>query len=353
MALSQERNTPARAGGVRAYPVAAGVTIWSGSLVGVESGYARPARANAASVAVGRARSTVVNTTGGNGGVSVEVEQGTFCWDNSAGGDEVTQAHVGSGAYAADDCTVAATTGGGTRPHAGVVVAVDAQGVWVETVSAVASVVLASGVRFAAAEGDIDTAEGRLDTAEGRLDTAEDDIDAVEGRLDVVEAVPTRRTLLHLGAPAAPAGLHAAYAGGQGVINDVSGPWSAIGLPARALQTVGSAGCATGVMTVTGTGQDGAALEEDIAFSASTTTKGTKAFATVTKVETDTDPGEGATVTLQTGPGLGLGGPVTAIHALAVGGVVEAAVLSAPADGVVEPTTAPNGTRVYLVQVTR
>ncbi len=53
---------------------------------------------------------------------TVQVEYGTFGWENSgAGADFISNANVGQVAYVVDDQTVALTSGGGTRGPAGVI----------------------------------------------------------------------------------------------------------------------------------------------------------------------------------------------------------------------------------------
>lgn len=76
---------------------------------------------------------TVDNSYGNNGDKLVVVRPGIYAWKNSSGADAVTQADVGSTCYVVDDETVAKTDGGGTRSAAGVVIAVDQDGVWVRT----------------------------------------------------------------------------------------------------------------------------------------------------------------------------------------------------------------------------
>lgn len=137
-ALAAARNTPSFASlGFASYPLADNVKIYQGALVVLSAGYAQPATSAVGLVAVGRARTTVDNTVTGHtlGGLSVEVEQGTFRWVN---GDSIAQAQVGARAYMTDDQTVAKTAG--TKSVAGIITAVDSSGVWVHTSQATAEV---------------------------------------------------------------------------------------------------------------------------------------------------------------------------------------------------------------------
>jgi hypothetical protein len=133
MALTEDRDTPSRDGRRFSYPVAATKLIYAGSIVVLNAtGYAEPATAAVAKKALGRACAQVDNSAGANGDLSVEVEEGVFRYSNSAGGDEVTLAEVGSACFLVDDGTVAKTSAGGTRSVAGYIRDVDANGVWVE-----------------------------------------------------------------------------------------------------------------------------------------------------------------------------------------------------------------------------
>lgn len=133
MALTKDRNTPMRDGGRITVPVAAAALIYAGSLVALHAGEAKPAATATGRRTLGRAHAQADNSDGDAGDINVDVDRGIFRWANSAGGDEVALADIGSTAYVVDDQTVAKTDGGGTRSPAGTVVDVDAQGVWVLT----------------------------------------------------------------------------------------------------------------------------------------------------------------------------------------------------------------------------
>lgn len=132
-ALTQDRNTPARAGGQLNMGVAATKKIFSGSLVARDAnGYATPGATAATLLGAGRAEEYVDNTAGANGAVSVLVSKGVFRFGNSAAGDLITIADIGNDCYIVDDQTVAKTNGGATRSVAGKVFDVDSDGVWVK-----------------------------------------------------------------------------------------------------------------------------------------------------------------------------------------------------------------------------
>lgn len=136
-ALSTERLTPQFAGSSGplpaklSLPVAASTKIYAGSLVVLNAGYAAPATAALGLVAVGKALSTVDNSSGSAGDLSIEVQIGAFRFENSTSGDAIAQANVGAICYLADDQTVALTSNAGARSVAGQIVSLDSSGVWV------------------------------------------------------------------------------------------------------------------------------------------------------------------------------------------------------------------------------
>jgi hypothetical protein len=136
MAASAEVNTPKYDGGavpeLLSLPMAA-VKIWKGSLVAVNAtGYATPAATTAGLVVLGRAEDTVDNSAGAAGDLNINVRRGVFRFTNSSSTGALTQADVGKVCYVVDDVTVSRLDAG-TRPIAGKVIAVDSNGVWVET----------------------------------------------------------------------------------------------------------------------------------------------------------------------------------------------------------------------------
>lgn len=130
MPLSTARNTQERVGDVQGFPVAAATTIFQGSLVALNAGYAAPGATATGRIAVGRAEETVTAVVAGD--AQVRVKRGTFKFANSSAGDLIGQADVGADCYIVDDQTVAKTNGTNTRSRAGKILGVDADGVWVQ-----------------------------------------------------------------------------------------------------------------------------------------------------------------------------------------------------------------------------
>lgn len=132
-ALSAPRNTPALLGDARSLPLGANAKVYAGGMVQVTAAaFGAAASATAANVTLGRAESTVDNTGGVDGAVSVKVRRGIFRYNNSANADLITRASIGKPCYVVDDQTVALTSNSNARPVAGTIFDVDAQGVWVE-----------------------------------------------------------------------------------------------------------------------------------------------------------------------------------------------------------------------------
>ena len=133
MALAKDRDTHRRNGDQFSDPVAAATTIHAGALVQLNAaGDAVPASATAANVTRGVAEAAADNSAGVAGAVSVNTRRGVYHFANSAAADEITRADINSDCYVVDDETVAKTDGAATRPVAGVIRDVDANGVWVE-----------------------------------------------------------------------------------------------------------------------------------------------------------------------------------------------------------------------------
>ncbi|MBN8917746.1 MAG: hypothetical protein J0I31_19285 [Rhizobiales bacterium] len=133
VALTSDRNTPARSGDIREFPVAAGAVIYAGALVALNaSGYAVPAATATTLKVVGRAEQAVDNTGGAAGAVTAKVGAGIYRFGNSTSTDAIADTDIGADCYAVDDQTVAKTSGSSTRSVAGKVFDVDALGVWVK-----------------------------------------------------------------------------------------------------------------------------------------------------------------------------------------------------------------------------
>lgn len=132
-ALASDRNTPERDGKSFSFAVAAAAKIFAGALVCLNAtGYAVKGATATGLKAQGRAEEQVDNTSGADGALSIKVAKGVFRFANSAAGDAITAAEIGSTCYIVDDQTVAKTDGTGTRSAAGKIVDVDVNGVWVQ-----------------------------------------------------------------------------------------------------------------------------------------------------------------------------------------------------------------------------
>lgn len=125
-----ERNTMSRDGQQFSYPVADDATINAGNVVVMAAGVAREASVAVGQVAVGVADNTVTADGASPVAARVSVRAGTFLLDNDAA-DPVSLADVGADCYLTGPASVARTDGGGTRSRAGIIRAVDADGVWV------------------------------------------------------------------------------------------------------------------------------------------------------------------------------------------------------------------------------
>jgi hypothetical protein len=133
-AISAERDTARKGKGNEplSYPVAASTKIWKGTQVALNaSGYLVPVTAAAGLVVIGRSNQTADNSTGANGAINCEVEEGTFLWENSASTEAITIAEIGDLCFGVDNQTVAKTSGSNARSVSGIVQDVDSSGVWV------------------------------------------------------------------------------------------------------------------------------------------------------------------------------------------------------------------------------
>ena len=132
-ATVNDRNTAMKDGEVRVVPVAANTKIPGGTIVCVNAaGYAVPGIADTTLAYLGRAEELADNTGGALGAMNVQVRcSKTFKWANSVA-DAVTQASLGRACYVEDNQTVAKTNGTNTRTLAGIVVQIDADGIWVK-----------------------------------------------------------------------------------------------------------------------------------------------------------------------------------------------------------------------------
>lgn len=102
-------------------------TLLQGTFAVWNAGYLAPGTTATGLVPAGRVKKTSVNA-GADGAVTAEVEPGIFRWEN---GDSIVQADVGKRGYVGDNQTVYKDPTG--RSLMGLIVFVDALGVWVAT----------------------------------------------------------------------------------------------------------------------------------------------------------------------------------------------------------------------------
>lgn len=141
VALTANRNTPERTLAELSGVLGASQTIYAGALIMRNaSGQLIRGATTTGSFGVGRAAEEKVSTTADV--TPLRVARGCFRFDNSAAGDLITQADIGTVCYIVDDQTVAKTSGTNTRSPAGIVEAVDATGVWVRFDEALTRAVL-------------------------------------------------------------------------------------------------------------------------------------------------------------------------------------------------------------------
>jgi hypothetical protein len=131
-ATTADRNTPYKDGEIIPVPVEANTVIRAGVLICANAnGNAVEGSAATTLTYLGRSEASVDNTGGAAGAVFVQVRRGLlFNWANATD-DPVTPASRGKLCYVEDNQTVAATTGNNTRSPAGIVLGLDASGVWV------------------------------------------------------------------------------------------------------------------------------------------------------------------------------------------------------------------------------
>lgn len=139
--LTSDRNTPRAEGDERTGTLGLNQQIFAGAiLMRNAAGDLIEGATATGSFGVGVAQERVVSTTAGL--TPIRYRPGTHRFANSAAGDLITKADIGTVCYIVDDQTVAKTNGTNTRSPAGVVDMVDAQGVWVRFDEALARAVL-------------------------------------------------------------------------------------------------------------------------------------------------------------------------------------------------------------------
>lgn len=135
MQITAPIDTPVRSGETINLPVAASTSLFTGGLGARNAAGDIVAAANTDGLEVlGRIEQDVDNSAGAAGDLSVNIRKGVFRYANSAG-NALSKAHVGKRCYVEDDETVAVAVVG-NNVVAGEVVAVDADGVWIDTAKA-------------------------------------------------------------------------------------------------------------------------------------------------------------------------------------------------------------------------
>ncbi|QYK42861.1 MAG: hypothetical protein KF887_07095 [Paracoccaceae bacterium] len=130
VALTSDRNTPRLEGDERVGTLGANQLIYAGAiLMRNATGDLIEGATATGSFGVGMALERMASTTAG--ATAIRYRPGIFRFANSAAGDAIAKADIGTVCYIVDDQTVAKTSGTNTRSPAGVVDSVDAQGVWV------------------------------------------------------------------------------------------------------------------------------------------------------------------------------------------------------------------------------
>jgi hypothetical protein len=136
-ALTQDRNTAEIIGDDRQGTLGLNQLAYAGGmLMRNATGDLLKGATALACIGAGRAEERATSTTAGVTPISFKV--GTFRFANSAAGDLITKANIGTLCFIVDDQTVAATNGTNTRSPAGIVEGVDAAGVWVRFDEAIA-----------------------------------------------------------------------------------------------------------------------------------------------------------------------------------------------------------------------
>jgi hypothetical protein len=130
-ALTTDHNTPRRLAERYSDPVGPGQIIYAGAIVVLNGGDAEPGSTALALIARGVSAARADNTGGAAGAIRVTSLGGPQAYrlDNDG---SIARANIGANCYIVDDHTVALTDGTGTRSVCGLIVDVDADGVWVQ-----------------------------------------------------------------------------------------------------------------------------------------------------------------------------------------------------------------------------
>ena len=183
-ATTTERSTRKQVEGtIYGVRVKGSTKVLKGTIGVLQAGYAKGGVTGTGLIAVGRIRKTVDNTSGSDGTLSCEIEEGTFRWENSAGGDAIAIDDIGKDCFIVDNQTVALTDGSGTRSRAGVIDGVDSSGVWVQMAFG-----SDHGAAIDAAQAAADAAQAAADAAQADADTAQAAADAAQATADLVQS---------------------------------------------------------------------------------------------------------------------------------------------------------------------
>lgn len=149
--LTENRNTLEREGKYFSFPVLDEEIMYAGGLAAIlkSTGEAQMASDTADLVVIGRVETYVDNTDDGE---TVLVKSGVFKLENSES-HPVTAALIGAQCYVEDDQTVSGDAGS-NGIVAGIVVQLDADGVWVDTSAAVIAAVVSPAIPEAATVSD-------------------------------------------------------------------------------------------------------------------------------------------------------------------------------------------------------
>ena len=128
-ATTEGRNTKRRTGDKLSVVPNNAAVLYAGTLVSLltATGLAVPGGTASSGRVVGVATETIT----GDGVKATDLERGIFQFANSASTDLIAKADIGATCYVVDNQTVAKTDNSGARKAAGVIVDVDANGVWV------------------------------------------------------------------------------------------------------------------------------------------------------------------------------------------------------------------------------
>jgi hypothetical protein len=129
-ALTENRSTLQRAAGDLSGLLGAAQAIFAGAIL-MRNAAGQLVKGATATGAFGVGRAEAPGTSVTAGVTAQPYREGVFRYANSAAGDLIATADIGSACYIVDDQTVAKTSGTNTRSPAGIVADVDALGVWV------------------------------------------------------------------------------------------------------------------------------------------------------------------------------------------------------------------------------